>query len=101
MWFKVEDKRSSVGQRFSIRCSSEIAGHVVSEERTAQGISAAKKTAELLASSLNVAATVYGNDANGEFVFGVYEVAETAAAASSPLIKKLFAESTAAPLSFK
>ncbi|MDB5553019.1 MAG: ATP-binding protein [Rhizobium sp.] len=101
MWFKVEDKRSSVGQRFIVRCTSEIAGHQLVEERLAQGISAAKKTAELLASTLNVTATVYGTDANGEFVYGVHEVADGAAAASSPLIKKLFAESAAASLSFK
>jgi AAA+ superfamily predicted ATPase len=54
-----------------------------------------------MASSLNVTATVYGTDADGEFVHGVYEIAEGAADASSPLIKRLFAESAAASLSFK
>jgi hypothetical protein len=54
-----------------------------------------------LASSLNVTATVYGADSEGEFVYGVYEVAEGAASAESPIIKRLFAESAAASLSFK
>lgn len=101
MWFKVEDKRLSTGQRYVIRCASEIAGNSVVEERTAQGTAAAKKAAELLASSLNVTATVYGKDAKGEFVYGVHEVAEGAAAATDPLIKRLYAESTAASLSLK
>jgi hypothetical protein len=101
MWFKVEQKRSSVGQKFVVRCNSEIASSRVVEERAAQGAAAARKTAEILASTLNVTATVYGTDANGEFVYGVYEVAEGAAAASSPLIKRLFAESAAASLTLK
>jgi hypothetical protein len=57
--------------------------------------------ADILASSLNVTATVYGTDAEGEFVYGVHEVADGAAAAASPLIKRLFAESAAASLKFK
>jgi len=101
VWFKVEHKRSSVGQKFIVRCNSEIAGTRVVEERPAQGAAAARKTAELLASTLNVTATVYGADAQGEFVYGVYEVADGAAEASSPLIKRLFAESAAASLTFK
>jgi len=101
MWFKVEDKRSSTGQRFVVRCNSEISGSRVIEERAAQGVSAARKTAELLATTLNVTATVYGRDITGEFVYGIYEVAESAAAATNPLIKKLFAESAAASLAFK
>jgi AAA+ superfamily predicted ATPase len=101
MWFKVEDKRSSIGQKFVIRCQSEIAGSRIFEERTAKGAAAARKSAEILASTLNVTATVYGTDADGEFVFGIYEVAEGAEAAASPLIKRLFAESAAASLSFK
>jgi ATPase family associated with various cellular activities (AAA) len=101
MWFKVEDKRSSIGQKFVVRCTSEIAGSRVLEERPAQGSAAARKAAEILASTLNVTATVYGTDAKGEFVYGVYEVADGAAAATSPLIKRLFAESAAASLTFK
>jgi AAA+ superfamily predicted ATPase len=101
MWFKVENKRSSLGQKFVVRCNSEIAGSHVVEERPAQGPAAARKTAEILASTLNVTTTVYGTDANGEFVYGVYEVADGAAAASSPLIKRLFAESAAASLTLK
>ena len=101
MWFKVEHKRTSVGQKFIVRCSSEVAGAQMVEERPVKSISAARRTAELLASTLNVTATVYGADAVGEFVVGVYDVAEKAADASSPLIKRLFAESAAASLSFK
>lgn len=101
MWFKVEQKRSSIGQKFVVRCNSEIAGSQVVEERSAKGIAEARKTAEILASSLNVTATVYGTDADGEFVQGVYEISEGAADASSPLIKRLYAESAAASLSFK
>src|SRR6266568_4607599 len=101
MWFKVEDKRSSIGQRFVVRCTSEIAGKSVVEERPAQGTVAARKAAEVLASSLNMTATVYGKDAEGEFVYGVYEVSEGAAEAASPLIKRLFAESAAASLTLK
>jgi hypothetical protein len=52
MWFKVEHKRSSIRQRFVVRCNSEIAGSPVIEERPAQGIAAARKTAEILASTL-------------------------------------------------
>jgi hypothetical protein len=101
MWFKVEQKRSSVGQKFVVRCNFEIAGSRVVEERPAQGTAAARKTAEILASTLSVTATVYGMDAKGEFVYGVYEVEDGAAAASSPLIKRLFAESAAASLTLK
>src|SRR6266702_3705363 len=101
MWFKVEDKRSSIGQRFVVRCTSEIAGKNVVEKRPAQGTVAARKAAEVLASSLNMTATVYGKDAEGEFVYGVYEVSEGAAEAASPLIKRLFAESAAASLTLK
>jgi AAA+ superfamily predicted ATPase len=101
MWFKVEQKRSSTGQKFVVRCNSEIAGTRVAEERLAKGAAEARKTAEILASTLNVTATVYGSDAEGEFVYGVYEVAEGAENASSPLIKRLFTESAAASLSFK
>jgi AAA+ superfamily predicted ATPase len=101
MWFKVEQKRSSAGQKYIVRCASEIAGSKVAEERSVKGATEARKTAEILASSLNVTATVYGSDAEGEFVHGVYEVSEGAAVASSPLIKRLFAESAAASLSLK
>jgi SpoVK/Ycf46/Vps4 family AAA+-type ATPase len=101
VWFKVENKRSSVGQKLLVRCNSEIAGKRIVEERPAKGTAAARKTAEILASTLNVTATAYGTDAEGDFVYGVYEVADGAAAASSPLIKRLFAESAAASLAFK
>jgi hypothetical protein len=50
---------------------------------------------------LNVTATVYGADAQGEFVYGVHEVTDGAGAASDPLIKRLFAESAAASLTLK
>jgi hypothetical protein len=83
MWFKVENKRSSLGQKFVVRCNSEIAGSQVVEERPAKGAIAARKTAEILASTLNVTATVFGTDSEGEFVYGVYEVADRAATASS------------------
>jgi AAA+ superfamily predicted ATPase len=101
MWFKVEQKRSSAGQKYVVRCNSEIAGSQVVEERSAKGAAEARKTAEILASTLNVTATVYGTDGGGEFIHGVYEIAEGAADASSPLIKRLFAESAAASLTLK
>ncbi|MBN9247022.1 MAG: hypothetical protein J0I81_06135, partial [Hyphomicrobium sp.] len=81
--------------------SAAILKSLAVEERPAQGSAAARKTAEILASTLNVTATVYGTDAKGEFVYGVYEVSEGAANASSPLIKQLFAESAAASLTLK
>jgi hypothetical protein len=98
MWFKVEGTRASIGQKYIVRCNSEIAGSRVVEERPAKGVTAARKTAEILATSLNVTATVYGTDSEGEFVYGVHEVADGAANANSPLIKQLFAESVAASL---
>lgn len=101
MWFKVENRRTSVGQKYVVRCNSEIAGKRVVEERPAKGIVAARKAAEILATTLNVTATVYGTDSEGEFVYGVHEVADGAASATSPLIKQLFAESAAASLAFK
>src|ERR1700730_4606509 len=101
MCFKVEQKRSSAGQKYLVRCNSEIGGTQVVEERPAKGAAEARKTAEILASTLNVTATVYGTDADGEFIHGVYEIAEGAADASSPLIKRLFAESAAASLTLK
>ncbi|QPF92414.1 ATP-binding protein [Bradyrhizobium commune] len=101
MWFKVEQERSSTGQKYAVRCNSEIAGKPVIEERLVKGVTEARKTAEILASSLNVTATVYGTDADGEFVYGVYEVSEGAAVASDPLIKKLYAESAAASLTLR
>lgn len=99
MWFKVENSRSS--KRFVVRCAVERAGTALNEERAARGVAEARKTAQLLATTLNAAATVYGTDEDGEFVYGVYEVAEGAGAASSPLIKRLFAESTAASLTLR
>jgi AAA+ superfamily predicted ATPase len=101
MWFRVDHKRQSRAQKFIVRCMAEMAGSRVAEEREVKGTTAARKTAEILASSLNVTATVYGTDADGEFVYGVFEVAESAAGATSAVIKKLFAESTAASLTFK
>jgi AAA+ superfamily predicted ATPase len=101
VWFKVENKRSSIGQKYSVRCNSDIAGSKVVEERIAKGVAAAQKAAEILSSTLNVTATVYGTDAEGEFVYGVHEIAEGAEDASSPLIKRLFAESAAASLTLK
>lgn len=101
MWFKVENKRSSIGQKFVVRCNSEISGRTVVEERSVKGTAAARKTAEILATSLNVTTTVYGTDGDGEFVHGVYEIADGAADAASPIIKKLFAESVSASLAFK
>jgi hypothetical protein len=101
MWFKVENKRSSTGQKFVVRCNSEIGGSRIVEERAVKGATAARKIAEMLASSLNVTATVYGTDSEGEFVYGVHEVADSADNAASPLIKRLFAESSAASLKFK
>jgi AAA+ superfamily predicted ATPase len=101
MWFKVEDKRVAKGNKYVVRCATEIGGKGLVEERSAQGAPAARKTAELLASSLKTTATVYGTDARGEFVLGVYEVADRASDAASPIIKKLYAESAAASLAFK
>jgi len=101
MWFKVDEKRSSIGQKYLIRATLMIADSAVVEERPAKGTAAARKVAEVLASTLNVTATVYGIDADGEYVYGVYEVSDGAAAASSPLIKRLFAESAAASLTLK
>jgi hypothetical protein len=101
MWFKVENSRSSIGQKYIVRCNSEIAGNRLVEERPAKGVTAARKAAEILATSLNVTATVYGTDSAGEFVYGVHEVADGAASATSPIIKQLFAESAAASLAFK
>ena len=98
MWFRVDHKRQSRAQKFIVRCMAEMAGSRVAEEREVKGTTAARKTAEILASSLNVTATVYGTDADGEFVYGVFEVAESAAGATSAVIKKLFAESAAASL---
>ncbi len=101
MWFKVEDKRSSIGQKFIVRCTSEIAGSHILEERPVQGAAAARRAAEVLASTLNLTATVYGYDAEGEFIYGICEVSDGAATASSPLIRRLFAESAAASLTLK
>jgi len=101
MWFKVEQKRTSIGQKYVVRCRGEIAGASIDEERPAKGIAEAKKTAELLASTLNVTATVHGTDADGEFVHGVDEVGAGADDANSPLIKRLYAESAAASLTIK
>jgi len=101
MWFKVENRRSSIGQRFVVRCATEISETKVAEEQEVRGIRAAQKAAELLSSTLNAPATVYGKDAQGEFVQGVFEVPDSAADASSPLIKRLFAESVSASLSLK
>ncbi|HEX4410909.1 MAG TPA: ATP-binding protein [Xanthobacteraceae bacterium] len=101
MWFKVENKRSSAGQKFIVRCKSEMAGKQIAEERQVKGTTAARRAAEILASSLNVTATVYGADSAGEFVYGVYEIADGAAGAASSLIKKLYAESAAASLTLK
>ena len=100
MWFKVEDTRSSI--RTALRRPQHVRdGKSVVEERPAQGAPAARRTAEVLASTMNVTATVYGKDKAGEFAYGVHEIADGAAEATNPLIKRRFAESAAASLSFK
>ena len=101
MWVKVEGKRRSEGQKFVVRCASEAAGQKVVEERPAAGAAAARRAAEMLGGSLNVTATVYGADAGGEFIYGVYEPSDRASEASSPVIQRLFAESAAASLTMK
>ena len=101
MWVKVEAKRKSEGQKFVVRCATETAGQKVTEERAAVGAAAARRAAEMLGGSLNVTATVYGADAEGEFIYGVYEPSEGAGEESSPVIKRLFAESAAASLTLK
>ena len=101
MWFRIDNKRTCIGQTYIIRCVSEISGQSITEERTVKGASAARKMAELLAATLNATATVYGRDAAGEFVHGVEEVADGAASATNPLIKRLYAESAAASLHFR
>jgi AAA+ superfamily predicted ATPase len=101
MWFKVEGKRGSTGQKFVVRCKSGPAGQPAVEDRPIVGSAAARKAAEMLATSLNVTATVYGADAAGEFVYGVFEASEGAGEASSPAIKRLFSESAAASLSIR
>ena len=88
MWVKVEGRRRSEGQKFVVRCASETAGQKVAEERAVEGVAAARRAAEMLGASLNVTATVYGADAEGEFVYGVYEPSDSAAEASSPVIKR-------------
>ena len=52
------------------------------EARPAQGAAAARRAAEVLASSLSMTATVYGVDAEGEFVYGVHEASVRAGAAA-------------------
>ena len=101
MWFKVENKRSSTGQKYTVRCNADIAGRGIVEERLVKGMIAARKTAEILATSLNVTATVYGSDSDGEFVYGVHEIADGAASANSAIIKRLYAESASASLALK
>jgi len=101
MWFKVEGKRGSKGQKFVVRCASQTAGRTVVEERPVVGAAAARKAAEMLATSLNVTATVSSADDKGEFVFGVFEPSDGAGEAASPVIKRLFSESAAASLSLK
>ena len=101
MWFKLEGRRGSKGQKFVVRCASETAGQNVAEERPVVGAAAARRAAEMLAASLNVTATVYGADEQGEFVYGVCEASDGAGEAASPVIKRLFAESAAASLSLK
>ena len=48
MWFKVEGKRGSKGQKFVVRCASQTAGRTVVEERPVVGASAARKAAPAL-----------------------------------------------------
>ena len=100
MWFKVEASRTSVGQKFVVRCA-DAGGSGPQEERLAHGVAAARKAAALLAATLNMTATVYGRDAAGEFIYGVHEVSDRAAEATHPVIKRLFAESAAASLALK
>jgi len=80
---------------------TQVAGQSVTEERTVKGVTNARKTAESLAMTLNAPATVYGRDEQGEFVYGVEEVAEGAAQATDPAVKLLYAEAAAASLHFR
>ncbi len=101
MWVKIEGKRVANEQKFVVRFTSEIAGQKVTEERPVSGAAAARRAAKLLATSLDVAVTVYGVDDEGEFVHGVYEPADGAGKAKNPVIQRLFAESAAASLALK
>ena len=101
MWFRVEGKRKSEGQKFVVRCAPQGPDQTAIEERPVIGAAAARKAAEMLGASLNVSATVFGADADGEFVYGVFEPSDGAGAAGSPVIKRLFSESAAASLSLK
>jgi hypothetical protein len=101
MWFRINDTRTAAGNTFVIRCVTQVAGQSVTEERTVKGVTNVRKTAESLATTLNAPATVYGRDEQGEFVYGVEEVAEGAAQATDPAVKRLYAEAAAASLHFR
>jgi hypothetical protein len=45
-WFRVEHKPQSVGQKYVVRCTTEMAGSRVAEEREVKGDATARKTAE-------------------------------------------------------
>ena len=101
MWFKTNGKRSSIAQSYVIRCETQVGGQTAVEEQRAKGVAEARKAAEMLSATMGVTATVYGRDAEGEFVYGVEEAAEGAQNASSPLVKRLYAETAAASLHFR
>ena len=101
MWFKTNGKRSSIGQAYVVRCEIDVGGQRVREEQAAKGASEARKLAEMLSTTLAATATVYGRDAEGEFVFGVEEIGEGAGNAQNPLIKRLYAEAATASLHFR
>ena len=65
------------------------------------GAAAARRAAEMLGASLNVTATVYGADDEGEFVYGVFEPSDGAGEASAPSSSACSANSAAASLSLK
>ena len=101
MWFRINDTRTTANSAFVVRCVTQVAGQTVTEERAIKGATNARKTAESLATTLNAPATVYGRDEQGEFVYGVEEVAEGAAQATDPIVKRLYAEAAAASLHFR
>ena len=101
MWFKINDERTAAGGAYTVRCITEIAGQSVVEERAVKGVLNARKTAESLSATLNAPATVYGRDGQGEFVYGVEEVADGAAQATDPVVKRLYAEAASASVHFR
>ena len=101
MWFKINDERTAAGCAYTVRCITEIAGQSVRNVLWQGSFTTRAKPPSPCGRALDVARNRYGRDGQGEFVYGVEEVADGAAQATDPVVKRLYAEAASVSVHFR